>query len=1627
MHRILLLLVIFSLVCLTKLSGQTPAERKKIKAKTRVDSLHRFAVKKDKEYRIKKAQLHRLAKKNDWIFFESDDKGNYRELADINSEGEPVYMISHNADAAKSVRTDRLHSGGSLGLNLEGQNMTVYMWGWGHGRYTHQEYDDGFGNSRMIIADDDAVLNAHAAHIIGTLIASGVNTQAKGMAPQANAVVYKWNNDIYEAAEKAQNGMLISTHSYGPAAASSDDDAFGQYGRDAADWDELMHYAPYYLMVVSAGNDGNDDTSNAFPLEGNSSYDKLLGHKTAKNNLVTANAQDAEIDENGGLISVSMHSTSSEGPTDDYRIKPDITGNGTGLYSTLTASDTDYGYKTGTSMASPNVAGSLLLLQQHYNNLHGTFMRAASLKGLVLHTADDIGPEGPDAVSGWGLFNAKLAAETISDNGRFSLIDERIISEGETHTIQINSDGVKDLEVSISWTDPPGELNQNLNDNTPVLINDLDLRITKNTDTFEPYKLTSVSTVGTGDNIVDPFEKIIVPDPNGTYELTISHKTGLSGGSQAYSLIMTGIQNEAPEIAEISPNTIYKDRGKIITITGTGLLGCEFTLGEIHGEQLDGSESEARVWFPAGDYVSNTLRVSNSMGADEREAEIKTRRLIPVDISATNNSDEHLSIQSALEGLQAWLGSSLYTQTYTVEVSGGTYEGGTNFNSELNPTADYPLIIKNAEGESPEIDAQLNDYGMQFLGLKNALIEGFTIYGAKQDNLKIDGNNLTLAYNQTYDAQKGAGIYLANGENVSVFNNLSHKNATHGLHSNADNLTIRNNTFSNNGTSYSPELQKSLFYDDFEDGLNAWESTGDIYLYPNEDSQYYVSENTALYIYGASDLFINLAEPINISAYTNLTVSAYLRFNLYDTVEESDIIRFQYSFDNENWNQLAELTTDDSGIYEFQKYEIGGIAPQSEQLYLRFYVLVTDAQARWDESWIIDDVEVMGDEDFDAYSEGAAFFLEAGDSITLENNILTAKSGSDDFYALQYPENTFINSDYNTYFTSNSYLFNRNGTPSNDGPTGTNDINSDPLFVNSGSDYHLQSTTGSFIGGEWPPLTSVSGTWTTNSNNSPALDAGNPEDNYSAEPAGGSAINQGVYGNTPQASKSLSVLVSGYPSEICNGEETQLIAEAYGGNEPYSYLWTSDSGEYISEMANPTVNPVQTTTYSLTVSDANQNVISDSVSIVVNAETNGGLIKGACELCSGDNQAVLTLSENRGKVLKWQRSEDSGQSWIDINCSDTVYTASDIEISTSYKALVQNKNCSVKESQTATVSVISLPKPPETVTAQKTELCENESTLLEYYGGSGDEFVWYRQSCGEEGIGTGNNLQVFPKTTTTYYGGWRNTCCMSDCKSVTIATDNVIAADAGPDDFVCGDSYLLSANNPEETLSEWTVLEGNASISDISNPQTTVYPEEFPLVLEWAIINGECRSSDTIILMPAEPPGILRQPEDAVANIGAEVFLYVEAGGTGLNYQWRKDGIDLQNSSNYSGVNSPKLGINSVDPTHAGRYDVFISGSCGVIFSEYAELFIALGSEKDFVSNIKVFPNPTTGILHIEFPKSSKDVTIQAEDFSGRLLWSQKTDVLNAVKTNISHLPSGIYFIKIFTASQSRVFRIFLR
>jgi hypothetical protein len=90
------------------------------------------------------------------------------------------------------------------------------------------------------------------------------------------------------------------------------------------------------------------------------------------------------------------------------------------------------------------------------------------------------------------------------------------------------------------------------------------------------------------------------------------------------------------------------------------------------------------------------------------------------------------------------------------------------------------------------------------------------------------------------------------------------------------------------------------------------------------------------------------------------------------------------------------------------------------------------------------------------------------------------------------------------------------------------------------------------------------------------------------------------------------------------------------------------------------------------------------------------------------------------------------------------------------------------------------------------------------------------------------------------------------------------------------------------------------------------------------------------------PTRVTHQPDDQVVPRGGTAQFRVEAEVVEGQYQWRRNGIPLQESERILGVRSSLLTIRSVQPEDtAGVYDVVVVGRCGVDSSRAARLRIA--------------------------------------------------------------------------------------
>jgi len=531
-----------------------------------------------------------------------------------------------NVNAADTINTDQIWRGTTL--NLTGAGITVGIWDEGAVRSTHQEFLQPGPGTRVSVVDSGMSLSDHSTHVAGTIGAYGVVAAAQGMASSVGIRSRDWNNDLAEmnsdsgGTNPSSYQIYISNHSYGFArgwegtinvsgygtydiwygnrSLGTKDAGFGQYSSYSAQLDAVLYNNPYLLSIWAAGNDRNDQKTQAgtsyvayfnstpadnivqvsgtpggfglYLVSGTANpppgpdgpYDCLPNAgQTAKNTLVVGAMQDYTTDPHNGA-NMQVTSFSSFGGTDDGRLSPHVVANGDTLLSTLSGADNAYGYMSGTSMAAPNVTGTAALLLQHFRNLLGVPVAvppASTQKGYIIHTATDVtttglGTVGPDYATGYGMVNAAAAAQFLTNalssnpNKSDHLYEAQLVpgtlDQWDLTGLVSTGDPIK---VTLVWTDPPGTPGSGgIDDRTPMLVNDLDLwLVDQNSTIYRPWVLdisNPTAPATTGDNDVDNVEQVYIATvlAGVSFSIHVGHEGPLYQNlPQYFSLLISGL------------------------------------------------------------------------------------------------------------------------------------------------------------------------------------------------------------------------------------------------------------------------------------------------------------------------------------------------------------------------------------------------------------------------------------------------------------------------------------------------------------------------------------------------------------------------------------------------------------------------------------------------------------------------------------------------------------------------------------------------------------------------------------------------------------------------------------------------------------------------------------------------------------------------------------------------------------------------------------------------------------------------------------------------------------------------------------------------------------------------------
>lgn len=538
--------------------AQTEEERAVIKRDINSTEIANLKNKFDKEYQEQQIKIQAYLSANPTAKKEFTIGKNYYMLHHIDADGNPVYINTKDANQAVNAKATSLYQGGSLGVNITGTNMVAGVWDGGQVNASHELLAGQVtmqANQSLNTASGNDHMQAVAGIMVGKALTNSANPNgltARGLAFNATAKNYDWNNDLLEMLTFSAGGFLISNHSYGYSNTTTNNIwNYGAYDETAQGWDELLKTTPNYLPFVAAGNEqqGNGNSSAG-------GFDVITGATAAKN-VVTVGAVN---------LDNTMSNYSNWGPTDDGRVKPDIVTLGTAINVPLyTGNNTYTGVdvsSSGTSYSAPAAAAAGLLLQQYYKSIFGNYMKAASLKALMLHTADEAGNAGPDAKFGWGILNVERAAQTIKQMqfGGSAKLVEFATNPTNDSIDEVAVSGVaggSSARASICWTDDEGVEQTSANGINPTasrLVYNFDILFRQigpsiNVRPYAPLSVSNPNNVATVSttwfgNSVDNYKQANIAGTTVDSNLLVYVRKSSSSPSTTrnFSVILTGLK-----------------------------------------------------------------------------------------------------------------------------------------------------------------------------------------------------------------------------------------------------------------------------------------------------------------------------------------------------------------------------------------------------------------------------------------------------------------------------------------------------------------------------------------------------------------------------------------------------------------------------------------------------------------------------------------------------------------------------------------------------------------------------------------------------------------------------------------------------------------------------------------------------------------------------------------------------------------------------------------------------------------------------------------------------------------------------------------------------------------------------
>lgn len=349
-----------------------------------------------------------------------------------------------------------------------------------------------------ICSTTSADLNGHGTHVSGSALANGVRSGSNpllniysgsyaGVAPKSKIVVVDIASDDPLSSQVYPGTMSVhylpNGYNYGARVMSgswalTSQTWAGLYSIESLFLDSYAYTHPDLVVTQAAGNYGPSSYSVRPPSTAKNAISVGANYKNNVNTLWSA---------------------SSVGPTNDSRYKPDLIAPGVLTTSTKSSVASNpsgcasnsvnqyYSICTGTSMATPVIAGLAALAREYFQKIKGIANPSAALiKAALINGAEDMGYGIPNFNTGWGRANISstfpsygiTVPTAVSSAKEVYVVDNPLsfTSSGQEYQFNIYPNPGKKIKATLVWTDKQATV---ITPQTAAkLVNDLDLIVT---------------------------------------------------------------------------------------------------------------------------------------------------------------------------------------------------------------------------------------------------------------------------------------------------------------------------------------------------------------------------------------------------------------------------------------------------------------------------------------------------------------------------------------------------------------------------------------------------------------------------------------------------------------------------------------------------------------------------------------------------------------------------------------------------------------------------------------------------------------------------------------------------------------------------------------------------------------------------------------------------------------------------------------------------------------------------------------------------------------------------------------------------------------------------------------------